>query len=64
MPADDDTLGRLREGGAAVLAELFAARRARLRRMISWRIDPRLNGRQSLDLAFRVADLIRTNGIV
>ena len=26
--------------------------------------DPRLNGRQSLDLAFRVADLIRTNGIV
>ncbi|MEO6122911.1 MAG: 3-deoxy-7-phosphoheptulonate synthase class II [Ilumatobacteraceae bacterium] len=26
--------------------------------------DPRLNGRQSLDLAFRVADLIRTNGPV
>ena len=25
--------------------------------------DPRLNGRQSLDLAFRVADLIRTNGL-
>ncbi|MBY0228011.1 MAG: sigma-70 family RNA polymerase sigma factor [Gemmataceae bacterium] len=45
MPADDDLLGRLREGGAAVLAELFAARRARLRRMVSWRLDPRLNGR-------------------
>jgi RNA polymerase sigma-70 factor (ECF subfamily) len=27
------------------LAELFDARRARLRRMITWRIDPRLNGR-------------------
>ncbi|MCU1396448.1 MAG: phospho-2-dehydro-3-deoxyheptonate aldolase [Ilumatobacteraceae bacterium] len=25
--------------------------------------DPRLNGRQSLDLAFRLADLIRTNGL-
>ncbi|MEO7398454.1 MAG: 3-deoxy-7-phosphoheptulonate synthase class II [Ilumatobacteraceae bacterium] len=25
--------------------------------------DPRLNARQSLDLAFRVADLIRTNGL-
>jgi len=25
--------------------------------------DPRLNGRQSLDLAFRIADLIRTNGL-
>ena len=25
--------------------------------------DPRLNGRQSVDLAFRVADLIRTNGL-
>jgi 3-deoxy-7-phosphoheptulonate synthase len=25
--------------------------------------DPRLNGRQSLDLAFRMADLIRTNGL-
>jgi 3-deoxy-7-phosphoheptulonate synthase len=25
--------------------------------------DPRLNGRQSLDLAFRVAELIRANGI-
>ncbi len=25
--------------------------------------DPRLNGRQSLDLAFRVADLIRTSGV-
>lgn len=25
--------------------------------------DPRLNGRQSLDLAFRVAELIRTNGL-
>jgi 3-deoxy-D-arabino-heptulosonate 7-phosphate (DAHP) synthase class II len=23
--------------------------------------DPRLNGRQSLDLAFRVAELIRSN---
>ena len=25
--------------------------------------DPRLNGRQSLDLAFQLADLIRTNGL-
>jgi RNA polymerase sigma-70 factor (ECF subfamily) len=43
--ADDEVRQRLRAGGAALLAELFAARRDRLRRLIGWRLDPRLKGR-------------------
>jgi RNA polymerase sigma-70 factor, ECF subfamily len=36
---------RLREGGPEALAELFARERGPLRRMVAWRLDPRLNGR-------------------
>jgi len=40
-----DDPGRLREGGAEALAELFARERGPLRRMVAWRLDPRLHGR-------------------
>jgi RNA polymerase sigma-70 factor (ECF subfamily) len=40
-----DDLGQLRGGGPQALAELFARERGRLRRMVAWRLDPRLNGR-------------------
>ena len=40
-----DLLARLRADGQAALAELFALHRAQLRRMVGWRLDPRLNGR-------------------
>ena len=42
---DEVLLERLRAGDREALAELFAVHRARLRRMVSWRLDPRLNGR-------------------
>jgi RNA polymerase sigma-70 factor (ECF subfamily) len=42
---EEELLARLRAGGQAALAELFADHRARLRRMVAWRLDPRLNGR-------------------
>ena len=38
-------LKRLRGGDQEALAALFALHRDRLRRMVSWRLDPRLNGR-------------------
>src|ERR1043166_6701539 len=44
-PADDKVLARLPSARQVALAELFAAQRARLRSMVSWRLDPRLNGR-------------------
>src|SRR3954466_9606652 len=44
-PADDEVLARLRCDGQVALAELFAFQRDRLRRMVAWRLDPRLNGR-------------------
>jgi RNA polymerase sigma-70 factor (ECF subfamily) len=44
-PGEEDLLRRLRAGDAQALAELFAAERPRLRRMVGWRLDPRLNGR-------------------
>ena len=42
---EDELLGRLRAGDREALAELFALQRDRLRRMVGWRLDPRLNGR-------------------
>ncbi len=41
----EELLGRLRTGGGDALAELFATERDGLRRMVCWRLDPRLNGR-------------------
>ncbi len=47
-PADDPSLiGRLGGGDQDALAELFAAHRERLRKMVEFRLDPRLNGRVS-----------------
>lgn len=42
---DDELRAALRDGGAGRLAELFAARRERLKRLVTWRLDPRLKGR-------------------
>ena len=42
---EEEVLARLRSDGQAALAELFAGHRDRLRRMVAWRLDPRLNGR-------------------
>jgi RNA polymerase sigma-70 factor (ECF subfamily) len=42
---EEELLDRLRRGDQQALAELFAGHRARLRRMVGWRLDPRLNGR-------------------
>src|SRR4051812_50189895 len=42
---EEELLGRLRGGDQEALAALFALHRERLRRMVSWRLDPRLNGR-------------------
>jgi RNA polymerase sigma-70 factor (ECF subfamily) len=44
-PGDDEMLDRLRGGDPEALAALFAGHRDRLRRMVAWRLDPRLNGR-------------------
>src|SRR5882762_1261915 len=41
----DELLNRLKNGDQQALAELFARERARLRRMVSWRLDARLSGR-------------------
>ena len=44
--ADEELLlKRLRGGDQEALAALFALHRERLRRMVAWRLDPRLNGR-------------------
>jgi RNA polymerase sigma-70 factor (ECF subfamily) len=48
MNVDSDEekwLQHLRAGGQTALAELFARHRDRLRRMVAWRLDPRLRGR-------------------
>lgn len=45
MSSEEDLLQRLRQGDQLALAELFAVHRVRLRRMVAWRLDPRLNGR-------------------
>lgn len=42
---DDELRSALRAGGPTRLAELFAARRDRLRRLVGWRMDPRLRAR-------------------
>jgi RNA polymerase sigma-70 factor (ECF subfamily) len=42
---DDQVRDELRAGGAECLAALFSARRDRLRRLVAWRLDPRLKGR-------------------
>jgi RNA polymerase sigma-70 factor (ECF subfamily) len=42
---DEDWLRRLQAGDRQALADLFAAQRERLRRMVGWRLDPRLAGR-------------------
>jgi RNA polymerase sigma-70 factor (ECF subfamily) len=42
---EEELLTRLRSGGGEALAEVFARQRDGLRRMVSWRLDPRLNGR-------------------
>jgi RNA polymerase sigma-70 factor (ECF subfamily) len=44
-PAEEELLDRLRGGDREALAGLFARHRDRLRRMVGWRLDPRLNGR-------------------
>src|SRR5262245_22985243 len=41
----DELLHRLRTGDQQALADLFARDRSALRRMVSWRLDRRLNGR-------------------
>lgn len=43
--SEEELQARLRNGGAHALAELFTEQRDRLRRMVTWRLDPRLNGR-------------------
>src|SRR3954469_10384728 len=43
--AEEELMKRLRGGDHEALAALFAARRDHLRRMVAWRLDPRLNGR-------------------
>src|SRR4051794_24447197 len=43
--SEDELLERLRGGDRDALAALFAFHRDRLRRMVAWRLDPRLNGR-------------------
>jgi RNA polymerase sigma-70 factor (ECF subfamily) len=45
QPPEEDLLVRLRSGGGDALAEVFSSQRDRLRRMVCWRLDPRLNGR-------------------
>lgn len=40
-----EVVNRLREGGEQALAELFSHHRERLKRMVSFRLDRRLNGR-------------------
>lgn len=42
---EDEVAARLRGGDSRALAELFELHRGRLRRMVGWRLDPRLNGR-------------------
>src|SRR5262245_47928849 len=42
---EEDLRRRLCAAGQAALAEVFAAQRGQLRRMVAWRLDPRLNGR-------------------
>jgi RNA polymerase sigma-70 factor (ECF subfamily) len=42
---EEDLLQRLQAGDRQALADLFAAQRERLRRMVRWRLDPRLAGR-------------------
>ncbi len=41
----DEWFQRLKNGDRQALAQLFARERAALRRMVSWRLDSRLNGR-------------------
>jgi RNA polymerase sigma-70 factor (ECF subfamily) len=43
--SEDGLLERLRAGDLQALAELFARQHEPLRRMICWRLDPRLGGR-------------------
>jgi RNA polymerase sigma-70 factor (ECF subfamily) len=45
LPEDDQLRHRLAADGQTALAELFDTQRDRLRRMVAWRLDPRLNGR-------------------
>ncbi len=45
LAGEEEWLDRLRGGDGEALAGLFALHRARLRRMVGWRLDPRLNGR-------------------
>ena len=42
---DESVRAELREGGTSRLADHFAAQRDRLRRLINWRLDPRLKNR-------------------
>ncbi|MFQ3592824.1 MAG: sigma-70 family RNA polymerase sigma factor [Gemmataceae bacterium] len=42
---DESVRAELREKGMPYLAELFAAQRERLRRLVAWRMDPRLKTR-------------------
>jgi RNA polymerase sigma-70 factor (ECF subfamily) len=44
-PPDEALLAQLRSSGGEALAEFFASQRMALRRMVCWRLDPRLNGR-------------------
>jgi RNA polymerase sigma-70 factor, ECF subfamily len=43
----EELLGRLRAGDQRALAELYSRHRERLRRMVTFRLDQRLNGRVS-----------------
>jgi RNA polymerase sigma-70 factor (ECF subfamily) len=50
MDSDSDTLlERLRTGDETSLAELFSRHRERLRRLVHFRLDPRLRGRVDAD---------------
>jgi RNA polymerase sigma-70 factor (ECF subfamily) len=42
---DEQVRDELRAGGTELLAALFSAQRDRLRRLVTWRLDPRLKGR-------------------
>jgi RNA polymerase sigma-70 factor (ECF subfamily) len=71
-PPEDELIARLRSRGGEALAELFACHRDGLRRMVCWRLDPRLNGRLDpsdvlqevyLDAARRLSDYLNRPGL-
>ncbi|MCG8409045.1 MAG: sigma-70 family RNA polymerase sigma factor [Phycisphaerales bacterium] len=61
--ASDDLLSRVKQGDEQALAELFSTHRERLRRMVHFRLDPRLYGRLDADDILQQAYLDATKRI-